>query len=562
MRPALAVLPLMAALLTGCGFSNTATPTPETAAAIRGSVHGGQQPVAGAQVYLVAANTTGYGNASVSLLKAGSTGFSDGVGAYVLTASDGTFSISGDYSCAANTQVYLYALGGNPGAGPNGAAGFLAALGNCPVAGNFAATTPFIAVNEVSTIAAAYAIAGFATDALHVSSSGTPLAKTGIANAFANAGDLANISTGTALATTPSGNGTVPQSTINTLANILAACINSAGELSTACTTLFSNALSGGTTGTTPTDTATAAINIAHYPAANVANLYGSSAPTTPFTPTLSSQPNDFTLGLAFTGGGVNSPTAIAIDGSGNAWLANTNNSISKFNSLGAADSGSSGYTGGGLNTPKGIALDTAGNAWVVNFGTNTLSKFSSLGVAVTGSGGYTGGGLFGPQGLAFSGNGDLWIADDDFDVSEFSSGSALSGTNGDSTGGTHVPEAIAVDGAGSAWTVNGDSSLSKFASSGLVISGSSGYTGGGISAGGVTGIAIDSGGFVWISVPIAEQRGGQVLQFGCTAVRKRRLHRWWLRIIPVRSLSMAPGMSGSPITASTSASYPVLVWP
>ena len=39
--------------------------------------------------------------------------------------------------------------------------------------------------------------------------------------------------------------------------------------------TLFANAESGGTTGTLPTDTATAAINIAHNPAANVAPLYG-----------------------------------------------------------------------------------------------------------------------------------------------------------------------------------------------------------------------------------------------------------------------------------------------
>src|SRR6202007_535518 len=121
-----------------------------------------------------------------------------------------------------------------------------------------------------------------------------------------------------------------------------------------------------------------------------------------------------------------------AIDGSGNAWLANTNNSISKFNNLGAADSGSSGYTGGGLNTPKSIALDTAGNVWVANFGPNTLSKFFSLGVAITGSGGYTGGGLSGPQGLAFSGNGDIWIADDEYSVSEFSGSTAVSGTNGD----------------------------------------------------------------------------------------------------------------------------------
>ncbi len=49
---------------------------------------------------------------------------------------------------------------------------------------------PYMVVNEVSTVAAAYAMAGFATDATHVGSSGTALALTGIANAFANAANL------------------------------------------------------------------------------------------------------------------------------------------------------------------------------------------------------------------------------------------------------------------------------------------------------------------------------------------------------------------------------------
>ena len=169
MRSVITLLFSTVFFLTGCSLSPTALPVAEPAVALQGSVHGGQQPVVGAHVYLFAANTTGYGNASVSLLSASSTGHSDSVGAYVLTASDGTFSISGDYTCTANTQVYIYALGGNPGAGTNSAAGFLAALGNCPVAGNFASATPFISVNEVSTIAAAYTIAGFAVDATHVS---------------------------------------------------------------------------------------------------------------------------------------------------------------------------------------------------------------------------------------------------------------------------------------------------------------------------------------------------------------------------------------------------------
>jgi hypothetical protein len=266
---------------------------------LTGVVHGGQNPIAGAHVYLFAAASgasgagqAAYGgsgiaasasNMSQSLLTSGNNTLITPVGSaltgdyYVTTGSDGSFSTSGDYTCTAGQQVYLYSVSGDPGLGTgvNTAAGLMAALGSCPAGGNFlSGTTPvtYVVVNEVSTVAAAYAMAGFATDAVHVGSSGTALALTGIQNAFANAANLETIGTGVALATTPAGNGTVPQATINTLANILASCVNSNGTGS-ACSTLFANAMSGGTTGTMAADTATAAINIAHNPGAGITAL-------------------------------------------------------------------------------------------------------------------------------------------------------------------------------------------------------------------------------------------------------------------------------------------------
>ena len=83
-----------------------------------GTVFHGQVPIAGARVYLFAANTTGYGNASVSLLEPALTGASDEIGAYVVTGSDGRFAFTGEYHCTANTQVYVYVLGGDAGSGP------------------------------------------------------------------------------------------------------------------------------------------------------------------------------------------------------------------------------------------------------------------------------------------------------------------------------------------------------------------------------------------------------------------------------------------------------------
>jgi hypothetical protein len=393
--------------------------------------------------------------------------------------------------------VYLYVLGGDPGLGTgvNAAAGLMAALGSCPTGGNFlSGTSPisYIVVNEVSTVAAAYAMAGFATDATHVGSSGTALAQTGIANAFANAANLETIGTGVALATTPTGNGTVPQAEIDTLANILAACVNSNGAGS-ACTTLFANAESSGTAAT---DTATAAINIAHNPGANVATLYGLSTANPPFGSALTAQPNDFTVALSFAGGGLKESLSIAIDGSGDAWAANySSSSVSEFSSAGVALSPSTGYTGGALAAPYSIAIDNSGNAWVASGGGAGVSKFSSAGVGTA----YAGGGSVNPVSVAIDGLGAIWLTSGN-SVSKFSNaGVALSPSTGYTGGGLERDWSIAVDGTGNAWIANrGNFGLSEFSNSGTPLSPSTGFTGGGYVPGLET-IAIDGSGDIWV---------------------------------------------------------------
>jgi len=518
----LQLLVLFPLLLTGCSLSTTAPPTPlpEKGRTIQGRVLGGQQPIVGAHVYLLAANTTGYGgngitasasNASVSLL--GGTGNSDSIGSYVLSDSGGSFSINGDYSCTPNTQVYLYALGGDPGAGANSAAGLLAVLGNCPVSGSFSSSL-FVSMNEVTTIAAAYAMAGFATDATHVSNSGTTLANSGIADAFANAAQLVNITSGAALTTTPEGNGTVPQSEIDTLADILAACVNSTGPGSPACTTLLGDELSGGTTGTAPTETATAAINMAHNPGANIPALYALSTSSPPFEPVLGIQPNDFAIALKFTGGGIGSsgPNAIAIDGSQNVWVLSTAaNTLSEFTNAGVALSGSSGYTGGGLQSPEGLAIDLSGNVWVAN-NAGSVSKFSSTGTAISSPPGYLVAGLngAGPAAVAVDGSGNVWVADDTSympHVSELnSSGGAVSPSSGYTGGGVINAVSVAIDGSGNAWFADDSNfaGVSKFSSGGTPSPLTSSNSGGGIAFPGPFAVAIDASGNVWAACSTA----------------------------------------------------------
>ncbi|HEY5055453.1 MAG TPA: hypothetical protein VII58_04790 [Acidobacteriaceae bacterium] len=516
MRASIVAALCLPLVLTGCTLTNTGTPSLVQGADLLGSVHGGQQPISGAHVYLFAANTTGYGNASVSLLNAGATGHSDSVGAYVLSNASGNFSISGDYSCTPNTQVYVYAFGGDPGAGANSHAALLAALGNCPSGGNFAGSVPFINVNEVTTVATAYAIAGFATDATHVSSSGTALAQTGIQNAFANAANLATLSTGAAATTTTGGNGTPPTSEINTLANVLAACINSNGAVTgptnpSACYTLFANALSGGTTGTQPADTAAAAINIAHNPGANVAALYGLPGAQPPFAPSLTTQPNDWTVGIQFAeggdpaAGGTNDPYAIAIDQDGNIWAANNGGTnigvVAKLGPDGAIKSGDAGFSDGTSLLFDGIAIDLNGDIWGPSFGANCLVKFrGSDGLVLSPPGGITGGGLNGPHSLAIDGSDNAWIANANGDsVSEYSVDSNTWVSSTGYTGGSlSSPWSIAIDHAGNAWVVdkNNTNTLTELTGGGAT---QNTYTGiGGISA--PLGVAIDAAGDIWVA--------------------------------------------------------------
>jgi streptogramin lyase len=392
-------------LVTGCAMDTVSDPVETSAPAqssfgeLHGSVFGGRQPISGAQVYLFAAGTGATGTASTSLIKA-ATGTTKNTATgplkgdyYVTTDSTGSFNLSGDYSCTSGQAVYMYAVGGDPESGQgntftNNYAANMAVLGICP--GTTLTQISFINLNEVSTVAAAYSFAGFATDALHVSDSGSALAVQGITNAFLNAANLYNIEiegNSTALATTPNGNGTVPQAEINTLANAIAACTNSTSFTSSdPCATLFGAVKSAGATGTAATDTATFAIYVAQHPATGVATIYKEQpSKGAPYYPTLSAQPTDWTVRLAFTAGGVGqtdggSPHSIAVDGSGNIYATDYSGNVwNRLSPLGVPAS-TNGY-GNGLSRPHSIAVDpTSKNVWLSNYGSANASTFNVTG--------------------------------------------------------------------------------------------------------------------------------------------------------------------------------------
>lgn len=528
--PPLFLLLATSLLLAGCGFTPTAANGPaSTSFHLQGSVHGGNQPVSGASIQLFAAGTTGYGTGASALLTRA-----------VSTDAQGSFVITGDYTCPTqNSQLYIVAAGGNPGlpAGTNNnALKLMAALGSC----NAQLTLDpnlFIGLDEVTTVAAAYALSGFfAPDASQIGASATNA--TGLANAFLTTANLADLTSGTALATAPNGIFTAPQTTTNALANILSACVNSNGT-GAPCSTLFAAATPPG--GAAPTNTLQAALNIAQHPGNNVSALFATTSSTPPFQPTLPTAPNDWTLQVMFISNGSDSSIDMgrfAIDANGNLWVAGQNPfvftgyllefsnngtllsnapfnatsqpgypndlafdpagnlwvlTISPFNIVkisptGAILSGPAGFSSPvPYNTPASLALDSNGNAWFTSSAPQanphatpvfSLYELDPNGNNLSGAAGFGSPNLTSAYNLAADSAGDMWVSDLIGTVfTKFAPDGSTLATNTVPNGGIN---SIAVDGSNNVWLEQGGSTsaLLEYSPSGVVLNGPNGYTG------------------------------------------------------------------------------------
>jgi streptogramin lyase len=517
-----------ASSLTGCSSAAAGSHTGTSGyegQGFSGKALVGQQPLIGASVELYAAGTSGNGANGVGLLSNA-----------LITDSTGTFSVPAGYDCpSADSQIYLVARGGQPGSAAsadNDSIALLTALGAC----NEAASASPVVINEVTTAAAVYALAQFLSAGGNLGASSTNTV--GLKNAVATAQALANISTGSSPAMTFAANGSSPAPKIDTLANLLNSCA-SATAGGKACGGLFS---ATATPGEMPENTLDAALNLVRNPAQNVAALYALASSSSAFTPALAAQPSDWTLFINYKGGGMNYPTSVGVDGTGNIWVASYSNAASEFSPLGAPLF-AQGITGSGLGYSFGLAVDTNNNAWITNWPSpwaagNTLSVFNSSGASVAGSSGYSTGAYTYPNGVAIDTDGSAWVADwGDSELTHLSSsGQELSGSPYSSSqlidpvvaaidaghnvwvsneGGTTVtrvtrdgsqftsydccngPEGLAIDQSGNVWVPNFDGdSISEISSSGAVLS-----NGGYASASLVDpdDIAIDGAGTVWI---------------------------------------------------------------
>jgi len=174
-------------------------------------------------------------------------------------------------------------------------------------------------------------------------------------------------------------------------------------------------------------------------------------------------------------------PTSVAIDISGNVYVADTeNHRIQKFSSSGAfiTNWGNKGSGDGEFDEPHGLTTDGAGNVYVADRYNHRIQKFSSSGAFITnwGSKGSGDGEFDNPIDLATDGAGNVYVGDAwNHRIQKFtSSGAFISkwGSEGNGDGDFNYPFGIAIDGAGNVYV--GDAwnhRIQKFTSSGAFIS-------------------------------------------------------------------------------------------
>jgi hypothetical protein len=532
-----------------CGTPQTTSPTlpaptPNYAGvAFTGSVKAGAVGIIGASVQIYAAGTAGNGSTPLPL------------GSPLITDGNGNFSVPAFTCPYSNSVIYAVATGGKAGASGavNPGTVLMSVLGVC----NGLTSNGNYTLNEATTVASAYAMAQFLAPGANLGATSTNAS--GIGLAAATVANLANITTGAGQGTYFPSTGTAPTARINSLANLLNACIVSSGAGSSACTVLYSDTT---VASITPSNTLDAALNIAKNPGTAVAQLYSLSFGSSAYSPALGTQPSDWTMFVTYTGGGMNDPSALAIDSLGNVWVANYFNTVSYLTNTGSAIQ-STGITGSQLEESYGGAVDNTNAFWSVdeesssgvNGNRGTVDTFSTSGSLLST---LSTGGLNFPLANAFDTSVKMWVVDyGDSSVSVYTTAesptSAVSLTNapyissqlvfpvavaldpqcnafvanqssntitkviGDGSSFTSFavgagPSGVAVDGSGNAWSANYyGNSVGLLSATGQVLSGS-GITGGGLEH--PQGIAIDGSGTAWV----ANYRGPSISELAAAA--------------------------------------------
>jgi len=412
-------------------------------------------------------NSNPVAKAAVTVFAVGAS-YQSGATALASATSDakGNFALSSFTCPSAGSETYITAIGGDAGAGVNSAIGLGAALGPC---GNIGTSTRVI-INELTTVATEWALAQF-TDTSGRNIGAPPSNSSGLKIGFDSFANLADVQAGDdSISGKPSGFLMAPSCStvggvtnadalqrLNSLADILASCVESTGPASQACGSLFTD--SGTTSSMT---TLTIAHAIASNPNNNAAGiftiLHGSSAP---FQPSLKTAPAGWGLTLNFSPplAGLDYPGGLALDAAGDVWVANGNsNSLSE---LPAGD-----YSCGASNLapasaqffrPFDISFDNEGNIWVANYydhdSVSELPAGDFVGGAVNFNAANTSGAkIDNVEQITLDAVGDLWIANN-YSVSELPAGNYGPGATNFNFGNRALR--MTIDPFGNLWVTN-----------------------------------------------------------------------------------------------------------
>jgi hypothetical protein len=158
-------------------------------------------------------------------------------------------------------------------------------------------------------------------------------------------------------------------------------------------------------------------------------------------------------------GSGFSFPTGVAVDGSGNVFVADTGNSAVK-EILAAGGYTTVNRLGGGFSNPQGVAVDGSGNVFVADTGNSTVKK-------ILATGGYTtvntlGSGFSGPVGVAVDGSGNVFVADtSNSTVKEILAAGGYTTVNTLGSG-FNQPNGVAVDGSGNVFVADASNNAVK----------------------------------------------------------------------------------------------------
>ena len=324
-------------------------------------------------------------------------------------------------------------------------------------------TQTTVTVNELTTVAASYALAQFSDP------DGIAGPTPGLENAAATASNLADPATGKAgSVVTDADNGTKNDTlaTLGTLANLVSLC---APGSSPGCAALLRLATPPG--GSPPTDTAQAMVNLARNPTLATAGLYSLTQGATVYQPALAAPPSAWILVLLYTEPQLYASGRIAIDAKGNAWssvnwLPGTQTAstyATVLDPVGRSTLGSP-ISGGGMKAGAwGAAIAPAGGSvWMGSFGGDAISQYSPAGKPLSPESGWTNGQPDHPQGVAVDQKGNVWIANNYGPESAPDQGDVIVYPGGDPSkalrvtgGGLNHPFAIQIDGFGRAWVTN-----------------------------------------------------------------------------------------------------------